>query len=300
MSETDGFVATMEHLRVSDQQLTMVGSELGWKAPLAVVDAPHGFDKSAWIDELPLTMLAHRISGAAVLGCTRSRLGAHSATHRNTALQPRGSPNWSTCDGRVRFAQIYLPDTLLDRVAMELGHAPISGMLRDDLWFFDDSVFESQVRAYVNRSLATGEPPTSLEMEARSLLLLERLVTRHHVQRPSREAFRGGLSGWQLRRAIEYLEANYAEDIELGELAQVVGLSVFHFARAFKQTTGLAPCAYLRRLRAERAIELLGRNEVSISEIAPAVGYETPQAFARMFRAEVGTSPSEYRRELKR
>jgi len=106
-----------------------------------------------------------------------------------------------------------------------------------------------------------------------------------------------GLAKWQERRAAEYLADNLAEDVSLEILAGVAGLSTFHFARMFKQSTGLPPHAYLRRLRSERAKELLATTKLSVGEIATVVGYETPQAFARMFRAETGASPSEYRRE---
>jgi AraC-like DNA-binding protein len=50
-------------------------------------------------------------------------------------------------------------------------------------------------------------------------------------------------------------------------------------------------------LRCEKAQELLLATDLSIGDVAAAVGYETPQAFARMFRAEVGASPSDWRRE---
>jgi len=107
---------------------------------------------------------------------------------------------------------------------------------------------------------------------------------------------RGGLAGWQERRATEYLASHMAEDVTLDALAGVAGLSTFHFARQFKQSTGLPPHAYLRRLRCGRAKDLLIATDLSITEIAAKVGYETPQAFARMFRAETGASPSDYRR----
>ena len=87
------------------------------------------------------------------------------------------------------------------------------------------------------------------------------------------------------------------DHLTLDDLAQIVDVSPFHFARAFKLSTGETPHAYLRRLRCERAKTLLAGTVCSIGEIAAEVGYETPQAFARMFRAEVGASPGEYRRE---
>jgi AraC-like DNA-binding protein len=105
------------------------------------------------------------------------------------------------------------------------------------------------------------------------------------------------LAPWQLRRAVGYLESNLANEVTSRDIAAVVGLSASHLAHAFKASSGQAPHAYRRRLLANRARQLLEWGDMSIGEIAIAVGYETPKAFARMFSAEVGASPSEYRRE---
>jgi len=107
---------------------------------------------------------------------------------------------------------------------------------------------------------------------------------------------RGGLAPWAERLVRDYLHAHYARDTSLGELAALVGLSPFHFSRMFKQTTGVSPFGYLRRLRSSHARVLLEAGDMPVIEIALAVGYETPAAFARMFRAETGMSPSRWRR----
>jgi len=136
---------------------------------------------------------------------------------------------------------------------------------------------------------------TALETDAAVATLAALLV--HADAARTRPPAHGGLASWQARRTTEFLASHLHEDVSLNQLAVVAGLSTFHFARQFKQSTGLPPHAYLRRLRCERAKELLAGTGLSVGEIAADVGYETPQAFARMFRAEVGTSPSTYRRE---
>ncbi|WP_086740160.1 AraC family transcriptional regulator [Erythrobacter colymbi] len=122
------------------------------------------------------------------------------------------------------------------------------------------------------------------------LALLARGAAREMVQ------VRGGLAPWAERRVRDYLHTHYARDTSLSELAALVGLSPFHFTRMFKQSTGVAPYAYLRALRVEQAQALLAASDLPVTEVAARVGYDTPQAFARMFRAEVGTSPSRWRR----
>ena len=110
---------------------------------------------------------------------------------------------------------------------------------------------------------------------------------------------RGGLAPWAERRVREYLHAYYREDISLDTLAAMVGLSKFHFSRMFKQSMGVPPYVYQRRVRVERAQHLLANTSLPVIEIGAEVGYETHQAFARMFRAEVGSSPTEWRRAFR-
>ena len=72
----------------------------------------------------------------------------------------------------------------------------------------------------------------------------------------------------------------------------MAGLSVNHFARAFRQSTGLAPHAYLVQRRIERAERLLSRTDLPLSEIALAVGFADHSHFARHFRRLTGATPS--------
>jgi AraC-like DNA-binding protein len=106
----------------------------------------------------------------------------------------------------------------------------------------------------------------------------------------------GGLAPWQLRRVTDFLERNLARPVSLVDIARIARLSQFHFARAFKRSTGRSPHAYLVSLRIRRAKELLATTKQSITEIAGAVGYDTPQSLARVFTRDVGVTPSEYRR----
>jgi AraC family transcriptional regulator len=109
----------------------------------------------------------------------------------------------------------------------------------------------------------------------------------------------GGLAGSVLRRVVDYVAANLARDITMAELAGIAGLSPYHFARAFKRSTGVPPHRYQIMLRVERAKELLAHSTWPITDIAAAIGYDDPGQLARIFRREVGTTPSRYRREVR-
>ncbi|NJS15771.1 MAG: helix-turn-helix transcriptional regulator, partial [Sphingopyxis sp.] len=81
--------------------------------------------------------------------------------------------------------------------------------------------------------------------------------------------------------------------------ASLAGLSPFHFARAFKQTIGVPPHRYQLNARIAKAKALLEVSDATVTTIAFEVGYESSQALARVFRREVGISPSNYRRQYR-
>ena len=99
-----------------------------------------------------------------------------------------------------------------------------------------------------------------------------------------------------MRRALDRLEESYAGEISLSALAIEAGLSPFHFARAFRASTGVSPQAHQIRLRVTRAAELLATTDRSVTAIAHDVGYHSGQALARAFLRETGRSPSAHRR----
>ncbi len=106
---------------------------------------------------------------------------------------------------------------------------------------------------------------------------------------------RGGLPPRALRRVREYVEAHLEKNISLLMLASTAGLSMSHFARAFKQSQGVPPHEYLVRCRVRRVQELLATTDMPLSEIARASGFSDQSHCTRRFREQVGITPSSYR-----
>jgi transcriptional regulator of acetoin/glycerol metabolism/AraC-like DNA-binding protein len=106
----------------------------------------------------------------------------------------------------------------------------------------------------------------------------------------------GGLSAGALRRVREYVQVHLNESIDLSMLAAVAGLSMHHFAREFKQSAGVTPHHHLIQKRIERAQQMLAQTDLSLAEIACAVGFSDQGHLARHFRGLLGTTPREFRR----
>src|SRR5690606_20011289 len=96
-------------------------------------------------------------------------------------------------------------------------------------------------------------------------------------------------------RAQDYLHANAHRAITLDELAAVACMSPYHFHRRFRALHGTTPHQYQTRLRLAHARRLLLDTERSITEIALAVGFDSPAAFSRRFRRSFGVAPAGFR-----
>ena len=95
-------------------------------------------------------------------------------------------------------------------------------------------------------------------------------------------------------KAVAFMEGRVGDDLSLGRLAEVAGMSKYHFCREFKKHMKSSPVRYLDGLRMERARTLLSRGTLNVSAVAAAVGYNDLSHFCRKFREANGTSPTGY------
>ncbi len=282
-----------------DRQMSLEARGLAtlWAAPVAKIVATDGFDDRCWIDQIPDTVIAVRLGGAHVFKAKGSGSGATTARGGNFTLQPKGTPNWYVADAGCAFGHILLTDSFLDRASDAIGQGKVSGRVRPDLIFSDHRDLNRHAVSYIERGLNAREPPTCLEMEGRAMLLLDALLDLHGPARPAARV--GGLSGWQLRRVTDFMTEHAAEDLALEELAALVSLSAKHFARAFRQSTGVPPHRWLIERRIDRAKALLAEGDLNLAETALACGFADQSHFTAAFRKLVGMTPGSYRRELR-
>lgn len=212
-------------------------------------------------------------------------------------VAPRGFGGRFHCDGRPLASNVFISRDRLERSAEAMGFGRTPELL--PRLNFEDS------KLFAILSLISAEAEAS---ETHSRLFLERLLDllcvqllRGHAAFPIHPLDYGaGLRPFQVRRVTDYMVQHLDEPIGLQGLADLLGLSRFHFCTAFRQATGSTPHHWLVRLRMERARQLLLDERLSITEVALGVGYQTPSSFAQAFRAMVGATPTEYRASRRR
>jgi AraC-like DNA-binding protein len=109
----------------------------------------------------------------------------------------------------------------------------------------------------------------------------------------------GGLAPWQLRRAQQMLLANIESNLPLRHVSEACRLSVSHFARGFKISTGLSPLKWLIALRIDLSRRTLMASDISLVDVAGMYGFCDQSHFSRVFRRVVGRSPGAWRREYR-
>jgi AraC family transcriptional regulator len=143
-------------------------------------------------------------------------------------------------------------------------------------------------------------PPafSELFLDNYCLLFCSHVTTTYGVSPVSTKTYRGGLAPWQKRRAMELLTEHLDGSVGLTTLAEQCGLSTSHFARSFRRTFGKSPHQYLILQRVEKAKTLLSTSICALSDAALRAGFSDQAAFSRTFKAVVGTSPGQWRREV--
>ncbi|WP_213807835.1 AraC family transcriptional regulator [Granulicella sp. dw_53] len=162
-------------------------------------------------------------------------------------------------------------------------------------WSFQDEQLRLLLTE-MDREMSSGWPMGSLYGDLLSMSLSIALVKKYNHLATIPAPIKGGLSRPNLRIVLAYIEENLEQDIRLEELASLSGLSLFHFARSFRESLGQTPHQYIVQMRVERAKALLSRPEWNIEQIANAVGLASAGRFAKVFRAATGVTPSQWRK----
>jgi AraC family transcriptional regulator len=198
---------------------------------------------------------------------------------------------WNRFRGRVSsvFA-VHLAPPASDHSASDISKVPPS-------LYFEDSNLKATLQKLQTVLDGSGIDDHAYA-ETLGLLLLWELRLAADPKYSQSNPVRGGLTAPQLRRIKEFVDAHISKGIGISELAGLVGLSQFHFIRAFKHSVGLSPYQYVLSARISVAKEMLSKSDLSIADVARAVGFSDASQLNRVFQKLIGVTPTAFRREI--
>ncbi|MCA1414260.1 helix-turn-helix transcriptional regulator [Bradyrhizobium sp. NBAIM20] len=190
----------------------------------------------------------------------------------------------------------YLPRSALDGLT-EHARMPRVGQLACELGVGHDDTVVRHIGASLQQALRRPDETNQLFIDHMMLALTAHVAQAYGGLRPCTEPNRGGLAPWQVKRVCERLESDLGGKLSLQEIAAEFDLSISHFSRAFRISTGLPPHQWLLRQRVKAAKQLMTVRDLSLSEIAISAGFANQSHFTRVFSSVVGVSPGTWRRE---
>jgi AraC family transcriptional regulator len=192
------------------------------------------------------------------------------------------------------FLRFYFPVAALDQLACRRGLRRV-GSLRTTSLGIQDPVMQGLALSILPM-FQEPSTATALLLETIALAFHAHIIHRYGDGLGSETSVSTGLAPWQLRRAGAFIDAHLCGDPSVSDLARECRLSASHFARAFRQSSGMAPHRWIMRRRIERAKELLLEGELDLVQVALTCGFFDQSHFTRTFGRSEGHSPGKWRR----
>ncbi|MES1026051.1 AraC family transcriptional regulator [Gloeocapsa sp. BRSZ] len=187
----------------------------------------------------------------------------------------------------IRCLMMEIQPAVLYAVASEQTEKQICSLAFPKLVIIDAEL----VRLFLRLHQTTRVKCCKLEQDWAVFHFLAQLFSRHSetTSLPPVQA----LPHSQIQQAREFLDAHYAENISLEQVAAIAGLSRFHFCRAFHRVVGVSPYVYQRQRRIDQAKRLLSKG-MPLHQVALDVGFADQSHFGLHFKRLVGITPGQY------
>lgn len=213
----------------------------------------------------------------------------------NFCITPAGQPISARWNKPLVNMGMFFRTDFVSGVAAENGFSPDVEFV--EVYKAKDPLVQS-IGLSLLESAEEDEPMGRLYSDSLVQTLTLHLLSKYTAAGAKPVSINGGLPGYKLRRVFDYIDANLDDDIGLGDLAGVAGLSRFHFSRAFRRSTGKTPQQFVMHRRVERAKELLRRGDLPLVEVSQRAGFKNQSHFTTLFRRYTNLTPKLWR-ELK-
>jgi AraC family transcriptional regulator len=281
---------------------TLIAASNGWKNLLVRIYSEPRVEESIIFPAVAEPLIVRVLSGVAMveereLGGPWLKTRVEAGDLFLTASQSPYEVRWRTIGSEpYKTMHLHLGLPVVTRAIEEAFEKDRrAAQLRDLSGFKDD--FLSALLEGLQGELSSRYGASSLFLEGIAQSLAVHLIRNYAAGRRAIREYKGGLTGFKLRKVRDLMSTQMKDEFSLIRLAREANMSEFHFSRAFKRTTGLTPSQYFIQLRMERARRLLRETNKSVIEIGLDVGYTNASHFGQIFRREVGMCPREYRRQ---
>ncbi len=226
---------------------------------------------------------------------TGVRVEADQFRRGDVGLYPAGEYGPFGWDGPADIIHVHLDAQALEtRARRDLG---LHYFALRERFRCDDGLL-AQLGAQLLGAAGRAHTIGQLYIESLATALSYHLIEHHATfERYPRTSTGGQLSSTVLARLDAYVEAHAETTITLEALAELANLSVFHFARRFKHTTGRSPYRYVLEWKIGRARTLLRAGELPVAAVGDAMGFASPAHFAAAFKRAVGLSPRAFQQQ---
>ncbi|CAM3663644.1 HTH-type transcriptional activator RhaR [Vibrio aerogenes CECT 7868] len=211
-------------------------------------------------------------------------------------LMPRNHASEWDIRGPLAFVHFYFTDQHLTEVAEKVWDKSPAGLTVDEHIFDNDPQITAIYRQFF-LNYQWGENVDRMAISSAVSLLFTHLVKHYTQFRWTQVQVKGGLAPFQLARIKEFVAASLSKPLQLSDLSELVSLSEYHFARMFKQSTGITPHQYVMQQRLNQARILLQHSGASLTEIALQCGFSSSSHFSNRFKLTHGETPLMYRRK---
>jgi signal transduction histidine kinase/AraC-like DNA-binding protein/DNA-binding response OmpR family regulator len=218
--------------------------------------------------------------------------------HQNIIAQ--GLPGYPICavsDGAAALAAMedQFPSlVLLDLMMPEMDGFDVLDRMRADPLTLTVPVIILTSKVLNLEDIKRIEQHTRVIVQSKGVLADDEIVAVLHRSLFDTESLPPQTSAL-VKRAVAYMNQNYARPLKRWEVAEAVGASENYFSRVFNQELGLSPWDYLNRFRVNQAKELFRCTQDNVKCVAGQVGFKDPKYFSRVFNKLTGFSPSEFR-----
>jgi AraC family transcriptional regulator len=217
------------------------------------------------------------------------RLQKSSLVIGHSLIIPRGTAYWQSDTQKSKGITLGFNSDFLART-LSAESIDISCLeLHSQFPTFDPLIY--QIGLALKAELEQNRHSSRLYAESAATFLVNHLFHRYALRKQKQQIANSGLPNYKLQQVIDYIHANLDCNIGLTELADMAQMSLSHFSRLFKQSTGYSPHQFVIKCRVDRAKELLVKSDLSIADITYKVGFANQGHLTSHFKRLLGVTP---------